>query len=89
VVGVATGTGTPWNWPTDIVVSVYIMDPLTLTLMWRGPTGKRVPTLMSVDRRDSAALINISTLLPAGPLRIGAERKCGGWKSGIEEASRE
>jgi hypothetical protein len=54
-------------------LSSYI-NLITLTLVWRGPTGKRVPTLMNVDRRDSAALISIGTLLPADPLRIGARR---------------
>jgi hypothetical protein len=50
------------------------IDLMTLTLVWRGPTGKRVPTLMSVDRRDSATLISIGTLPPAGSLRIGTQR---------------
>jgi hypothetical protein len=71
VVGVATGTGTAWSWSTDVVAIVYI-DLITLTLLWRGPAGKRAPTLMSVIRRDSVALISIGALPPADPLRIGA-----------------
>ncbi len=70
VVGVAAETGAPWNGSTNVVAIVYI-DRITLTLVWSGPTRKRAPTLMSVDRRDSAALINIGALLPADPLRTG------------------
>ena len=70
VVGVATETGTPWNTSTNVVAIEYI-DRITLTLMCSGPTRRRAPTLMSVDRRDSATLINIDALLPADPYRIG------------------
>jgi hypothetical protein len=47
---------------------------------------------MSVDRRDSAALISIGALRPVGPLRTGnreREWEWEGWESGFEEASRE
>jgi hypothetical protein len=47
---------------------------ITLTLVRSGPTRRRASTLMSVDRRDSAALISIGALLPADPLRIGTQR---------------
>jgi hypothetical protein len=70
VVGVAVETGAPWNRSTNVVAIVYI-DRITLTLVWSGPTRKRAPTLMSADRRDSATLISIGALLPAGPLRTG------------------
>ena len=52
-------------------------DRVTLTLVWRGLAGRRAPTLMRADRRDSATLINIGALLPAGPLRIGTRRENG------------
>jgi hypothetical protein len=77
VVGVATGTGTAWNWSTDDAAIVYI-DLITLTLMWRGPAGKRAPTLMSAIRRESVALISIGALLPADPLGIGARNEGAG-----------
>jgi hypothetical protein len=53
--------------------SCYI-DLITLTLVSSGPTRRRASTLMSVDRRDSAALISIGALPPAGPLRTGTQR---------------
>ena len=69
VVDVATGTGAAWM-STHVIAIVYI-DLITLTLMWSGLTRRRAPMLMSVNRRDSATLINIGALLPADPLRIG------------------
>ena len=69
MVGVATGTGT--GWMSKHFVAIVYIDLITLTLMWSGLTRRRAPMLMSVNRRDSATLINIGALLPADPLRIG------------------
>ena len=82
VVGVGTGTGTAWM-STHVIAIVYI-DLITLTLVWRGPTRRRAPTLMSVNRRDSATLISIGALLLADPHRIGARGNGEGGKMGLK-----
>ena len=83
VVGVATGTGT--GWMSKHFVAIVYIDLITLTLMWRGPTRRRASTLMSVNRRDSATLINIGALLLADPLRIGTRWN---WEGGKVDLKR-
>ena len=76
----------------DVVVGGFVPDLVTLTLVSHGLAERRAPTLMSVVRRDAAALISIGALLPVGPLRTGNQRvngKVERWKSRFEEASRE